>query len=96
MSAFRKPWTDGARAYHEADTVEAAIEGFKRVRTVKDFILTNGGAADLTCAGCGEGFDGDAYAEYHPRTKTVTDVRHYVCRWTDTLQRVEDLGRAMR
>jgi hypothetical protein len=51
---FRKPWTSGARGYHEADTFAAAKEGFKRHRQGKIFHMTNSGeAGQRPCVSCG-------------------------------------------
>jgi len=52
--AFRKPWQNGAKAYHEADTFADALEGFKRVRKTKMFHMPNTGeAGDEKCSVCG-------------------------------------------
>lgn len=89
---FRKPWTGGAKAYHEADTLADALEGFRRARTVKHFILT-GTTDDPPCAGCGRPLSDDpaeieSYrgnrCEYLPRTKEIV-AYHYVCGWDATL-----------
>lgn len=54
VTGFRSPWTAGARAYYEADTFEAAREGFKRKRKSIMFHMTNTGeAGDQTCIVCG-------------------------------------------
>lgn len=95
--AFRQPWKDGAKAYHEADTLADALEGFKRVRSVKSFILT-GTVDDPECASCGKplseddaprGYTGNR-CEYDPRTKSIT-ARHYTCGWGVTLGEVAKL-----
>jgi hypothetical protein len=97
--AFRKPWEHGARAYHEADSLAAALEGFKRVRTIKSFIL-KGTTDDPPCGGCGrllsdDPAELDSYkgnrCQYHPRTKSIS-VRHYTCAWGDTLAQVQALA----
>ncbi len=89
---FRKPWTGGARAYHEADTLADALEGFKRVRTTKHFILT-GTTDDPPCVGCGAPLSEDpanlaSYRGnrciYYPRSKSI-EASHYVCAWGSTL-----------
>lgn len=95
MPGFRKPWSEGARAYHEADTLADALEGFKRARTVKSFILT-GTTDDPPCAGCGAplsddparlaGYRGNR-CTYHPRTRGI-EARHYTCAWGSTLEAV--------
>lgn len=92
---FNKAWTGGARAYDEADTVEAALAAYRRCRTDKHFIL-RGDVAGLTCSGCGRDMaddpaDLDSYkgnrAVYHAKTKTVS-VRHYTCAWGALLTEV--------
>lgn len=98
-TAFRKPWEDGARGYHEADSTAAAKEGFKRVRTDKDFILTDHALAQevVHCARCTDRVlvGQPNRATYHAATKTVS-VRHYVCGWGDTLDAVEEIARETR
>lgn len=99
-AGFRKPWTDGAKAYHEADTIADAIAGFRRVRTVKHFILT-GTTDDPICSGCGETLSNDPAesenyrgnrCEYDPRTKSVVAF-HYTCGWGRTLTAIANLRR---
>lgn len=52
--AFRLPWTNGAHAYPEADTFEAARQGFKRRRKDVIFHMSNTGEAGKhACATCG-------------------------------------------
>lgn len=54
IPAFRQPWTNGAHAYPEADTFEAAREGFKRRRKDVIFHMSNTGeAGQQTCLHCG-------------------------------------------
>lgn len=51
---FRAPWTHGAAAYFEADTFDAAREGFKRKRKPVLFHMPNTGeAGDKPCVHCG-------------------------------------------
>jgi hypothetical protein len=51
--AFRLPWTHGVAAYPEADTFEAAKDGFKRRRKSVIFHMPNTGEAGAqTCAFC--------------------------------------------
>lgn len=51
---FRAPWQNGARAYFEADTFAAALDGFKRKRKGVMFHMTNAGeAGNHTCVVCG-------------------------------------------
>lgn len=109
--AFRKPWTAGAKAYHEADTFAALAEGAKRKR--KTFLVhmpNDGEAGDRPCAACGIALR-DAYAvnpgeavskvdkwstwAYNPLTRAAYGM-HYYCSWGALLQRVYDLGRITR
>ena len=54
VEGFRLPWTEGARAYPEADTFAAAREGFKRRRKSVMFHMPNSGEAGTrTCVTCG-------------------------------------------
>jgi hypothetical protein len=91
--AFRKPWENGARGYAEADTFAAAIEGYKRVRTVKMFHMTNSGeAGNQKCITCNRKLSDPAHGtfkrdefstwEYHPKFKKVGNGQHYICSWT--------------
>lgn len=95
--AFYKAWTEGAKAYDEADTVADAIEAYRRCRTVKSFILR--GDENAVCDVCGRTLaddpaEYDSYkgnrCEYDPRTKTVT-VHHYTCGWGVTLTAIANL-----
>lgn len=108
---FRKPWTTGAKAYHEADTFAALAEGARRMR--KTFMLhmpNDGEAGDRPCAACGIALK-DAYAvndgeapskvdtystwTYNPRTRSAYGM-HYYCSWGALMQRVLDLGRLVQ
>jgi hypothetical protein len=95
MTAFRKPWTTGNMvAYHSADSIAAAIEGFRRARRAKSFILT-GGFAGVKCAAadCGKPITDRANrGQYDAETKKVR-VLHYDCSWGETLGLVAALGR---
>jgi len=95
---FRKPWEHGAAAYHEADTFDAATEGFKRVRTVKMFHMPAGSEADerecVTCHGkLGEpsklqGSSGkpDLASTWHYVPKRgIIGGQHYICSWQTLL-----------
>lgn len=54
IPGFRKPWTQGAAAYFEADTFAAAKEGFKRKRKSVLFHMSNTGeAGQQDCLFCG-------------------------------------------
>jgi hypothetical protein len=99
--AFRKPWQNGAKAYHEADTLEALREGMKRKRNSTMVHLSHSGFGDLPCATCGVPLSGE-YADgktdkwgtgtYYPKTKRLV-VQHYYCSWQTLMQDVLKLGR---
>lgn len=59
--AFRKPWTHGAKAYEEADSLPALREGLKRARKSRLVKVARDAVADLPCAVCGIPL-GDPYA----------------------------------
>lgn len=100
--AFRKPWTNGAYAYFEADTFAAAREGFKRKRKSLIFHMSNDGeAGDRKCVTCGgtlreasllPGSSGspDRWSTwtYSPERKAVGNGQHYVCSWQSLLNRI--------
>ena len=74
--AFRKPWTFGAKAYHEADTLPALAEGFKRARKLQYVHMPlqglKGGVDKLPCACCGVAL-GDKYAVNPGEEPSVVD-----------------------
>ena len=99
--AFRKPWEHGARAYHEADTFEAALAGFKRARTSKMFLMPNSGeAGQKRCASCAlrlggpipgqEKIDQFSTWVYDPKRKAVVGGQHYVCSWGSLINEAFD------
>lgn len=62
IEGFRNPWTQGAKAYYEADTFAAAKEGFRRKRKPIIFHMPNPSEASVRpCVTCGVPL-GDAYA----------------------------------
>jgi hypothetical protein len=106
--AFRKPWEHGARAYPEADSLEALFEGAKRRRNTFDVLV--GGLGEHPCASCGIALQ-DAYPVnpggptmktddpsrgfrviYSPRSRRWV-ARHYYCSWGALMQGVLELGR---
>ena len=108
---FRKPWTSGAKAYHEADTFAALAEGAKRMRKTFMLHMGNDGEAGIEpCASCGIALR-DAYAvnpdeapskvdkystwTYNPRTRTAYGM-HYYCSWGALMRAVFDMGRVMQ
>ncbi len=61
IEGFRKPWTQGAYAYPEADTFAAALLGFAKKRKGEIFHMTNSGEAGRQlCVVCGRRLD-DVY-----------------------------------
>lgn len=101
--AFRKPWTHGARAYEEADSLEAMRAGLKRARKDRKVYITNRDeVAHLPCAACGIPL-GDPYpvnkgsahtsvdrhlaVDYSPRTGRIVPL-HYYCSWGVLLTQV--------
>lgn len=108
--AYRKPWTHGAKAYPQADSLDAMVAGTKRARNPLTVHVAWSGLTDVKCACCGGALDeaycapgmstdvvdstGYAYVDYDPRTKRAV-VRHYYCAWAGTMTEVLDLGRAM-
>lgn len=95
VTGYREPWQAGAKAYPQADTIEALLEGTKRKR--KGFIvhLAHSGFGHLPCASCGipvgdpypvnEGdkelrTDTWATGRYNPTSKRLVPL-HYYCSW---------------
>lgn len=104
---FRAPWTHRARAYPEADTFSAALEGFKRKRKSVMFHMTNSGEAGAySCEHCGnmlrepsvDSTRENVHSTWHydPKTKSVRGGVHYECSWSQTLNAVEAFGRLIR
>lgn len=107
--AFRAPWSGGAAAYFEADSFEAALEGFKRKRKPVLFHMDNRGeAGDLDCAHCGSILRGPAEGNleirptnssswhYDPKTKTIVGGVHYECSWARIFDSILKLRVAAR
>lgn len=106
--AFRRPWEHGAKAYHEADTLSALVEGAKRKRNVFMVRLNHEGFGHMKCVKCGipvgdpypvnEGDKalhqdkGWATGHYAPRSKQLVAL-HYYCSWGMLLNQVFALGR---
>lgn len=101
--AFRKPWQDGAKAYHEADSLAALAVGVKRKRSPLTVLIYHSTHAldGEPCAACGKDLAGpyldgsdhvDSYAmaDVNPRAGTVM-LRHYYCAWGVTMQNVVKL-----
>lgn len=108
--AYRKPWTHGAKAYPQADSLAAMVDGTKRCRKPLTVHVAHAGLVGEKCAGCGGAFDADytapgmtgttrdelgyAYVDYDPRTKRAV-ARHYYCAWAGVMDQVLDLARRM-
>lgn len=101
--AYREPWQHGAKAYPEADNLEALREGTKRKRKHLMVHLAHEGFGHLPCASCGIPI-GDKYGDhlnhqdkwgtghYFPKTKRLV-VQHYYCSWGTLMNEVIRLGR---
>lgn len=109
VAGYREPWTGGAKAYPEADTPSALVEGAKRKRNTFLVHLSHDGFGDMECAVCGRkagdpypANEGDtelvtdryATGKYHPRTRTLV-VMHYYCSWRALMLDVFALGRRL-
>jgi len=102
--SFRKPWQHGAKAYHEADSLEALAKGVRRKRNPLTVLIPHAThALDGTpCAACGLDLAGP-YAVNPGDEPTTTDrhcyadvdpkrgtvaLRHYYCAWGHTMNQV--------
>ena len=79
---FKKPWENGADAYHEADSIQEAKKGFSRCRKTQCFILSDkciekGKTFCKICGGQISVDDGNR-CEYYPKLKKVLPM-HYYC-----------------
>lgn len=110
--AYREPWRHGAKAYPEADTLEAMWHGVRRKRNRLTVHVSHDAIGHLPCASCGRPLGGEY--ELNPgqgdmRTDTlgyayvdvdprrkVAAARHYYCAWGATMDMVLRLGRALR
>lgn len=104
---YREPWTNGAKAYPEADTPEALLEGAKRKRKAFMLHLSHEGFGDMPCVKCGIAL-ADPYpassdsstmhtdkwgtGHYSPKSKSLV-VAHYYCSWNMLMNAVMRLGR---
>jgi hypothetical protein len=103
-AGFRKPWTDGAKAYHEADTLDAMWAGIKRMRKPLTVHVSHDALHGVVCAGCGHDVtgpnpdgkidNGHAYVDADPKTRSAL-AYHYVCAWGATMNKVYELGRIL-
>lgn len=108
--AYRNPWQHGAKAYPEADTLEALREGAKRKRKTFMVHLSHAGFGHYECAKCGIPL-GDPYpankgdsnlvtdkwgtGHYSPKRKDLV-VMHYYCSWGALMNQVIALGRRIQ
>lgn len=95
---MRKPWQNGAKAYHQAESLQDAETFFgKRYRKRQYFILDEDSPDIQTknCAICKMPLNGPpkgetkitpgaTYGEYSPKYKKAV-AYHYICGWTHTL-----------
>lgn len=99
VRGFYLPWTQGARAYPEADSLAAARKGLARRRKDATIILRDKAVASgrIACSCCGEPITAETgnRTEYLARTKALRPM-HYSCAWGQTLQEVENLAMRMR
>lgn len=106
--AYRQPWEHGAKAYAQADTLEALRQGMKRKRNMQMIHLAlDGEFGSLACSCCGIALN-QPYAvnkgenptktdtwgtgKYYPKSKKLV-VMHYYCSWGALLQEIFKLGR---
>lgn len=107
--AYRKEWTNGARAYPEADTFAGLKESMKRKRNTYMVHMPNSGEAGAEpCSCCGVNL-GDPYrvnsddaeptaldmqSTWTVNPKTKTAFgQHYYCSWGSLMQEVFDRSR---
>ena len=50
---FRKPWTHGAKAYEEADSLEDLVAGLRRARNSRRVYVHGDAIGHLPCVHCG-------------------------------------------
>lgn len=109
--AYRAPWTHGAKAYPEADSLDAMWNGIKRKRKALTVHVSHDAVGDLPCACCGRPLGGEyplnpgepkmvidrlGYAYCDVNPRTkVARLCHYYCAWGMTLSQVIRLGRAI-
>lgn len=102
--AFRKPWEHGAKAYHEADSLEAVAAGCKRKRAPFTVLIHHSTHAldGVACGSCGHDLAGsyplkgsgepDTYAmcDVDPKRGTFK-LTHYYCAWAGVMGEVMKL-----
>lgn len=109
-AGYREPWTGGAKAYPEADTIAALWAGTARKRKPLTVHVAHAALAGVPCAGCGQPLDGP-YVLNAGEERTVRDelgyayvdvnpragtatAHHYYCAWGRTMTEVMKLRRA--
>jgi hypothetical protein len=55
--AYREPWTHGAYAYPQADTIDAAAHGVRRKRKPLTVHVAHSGLTGRACDRCGNALD---------------------------------------
>ncbi len=91
MSFYRKSrprpdGTTGYSGYDHADTIDDAVEAYKRARSTKHFILTDGSPdLDMLTCTCGhklsEGDDGNRCQLVKRNGVFYVLAQHYKCAW---------------
>lgn len=108
-AGYREPWTGGAAAYPEADTLDALWAGVARKRRPLIVHVRHTGLPEVPCARCGIHLDkpypvnpGDTDLVTDERGFAYVDVdptkgeaipRHYYCAWGATMSEVLKLRR---
>lgn len=104
--AYRKPWTGGAKAYPEIDSLADLPAATYRKRNTFIAHIPRGDAEvdALPCATCSQPLGGPAEGSdkvdrwttitISPRAKRYV-LQHYVCSWQTLMTDILRLGRAM-
>lgn len=111
MSEYRKPWTEGAHAYPEVDSVKGVEQSMYRKRNGFTAITRQGKPLYERgkCAVCGGPLKGlytaggsavskpDSYAfvDVSPKARTYV-LKHYYCAWQMTMEGIVALRVATR
>lgn len=99
-TAYREPWTNGAKAYPEADSMADLWRGVRRKRSPLTVLVSHDTIGREPCAHCGIAL-ADPYAVHPGEPPTHTDslpyawvdvdprkrvavARHYYCAWAST------------
>jgi hypothetical protein len=88
---FKKPWENGACAYHEADSIAEAKKGFSRCRKDHYFILSDKtiSKTKISCGVCGKNIlpDDGNRCLYFAKSKKVFPA-HYYCAWNSLFKEI--------